>query len=122
MTAVDSESGDDSLLPSPFFLELGQFSTDTDTDAAEPVLAPRLLAPAPLVGRLRAVICAPEEAVSDTVRACAAAQLARLAAAGVSGADPKQWYGMTDTEHRRTAVVGRRPRGAAVTVDAADTG
>ena len=94
VTAVDSESGDDSLLPSPFFFELRQFSTDTDTDAAEPVLAPRLLAPAPLVGRLRAVICAPDEAVSDTVRACAAAQLARLAAAGVSGADPKQWYGM----------------------------
>ena len=94
VTAVDSECGDDSMLPSPFFFELGQFATDTDTHAAEPVLAPRVLAPAPLVGRLRAVICAPEEAVADTVRACAAAQLARLAAAGVSGADPKQWYGM----------------------------
>ena len=97
VTAVDSECGDDAMLPSPFFAELAQFATDTDTDTlvAEPVSAPRVLAPAPLVGTLRAVICAPEDEVSDTVRACAAAQLARLAAAGVSGADPKQWYGMT---------------------------
>ena len=29
------------------------------------------------------------------MRACAATQLARLAAAGVAGADPTQWYGMT---------------------------
>ena len=95
VTAVDSESGDDSTLPSPFFVELAQFATDTETLTAEPVLAPRVLAPSPLVGRLRAVICAPEGAVADAVRACAAAQLARLAAAGVSGADPGQWYGMT---------------------------
>jgi RecB family exonuclease len=53
------------------------------------------LAPAPVVGRLRAAVCAPEGAVDDMVRACAAAQLARLAAAGFAGADPKQWYGMT---------------------------
>ena len=72
-----------------------QLATDTETHTAEPVLAPRVLAPAPLVGALRAVVCAPEDAVDDTVRACAAAQLARLAAAGVSGADPGQWYGMT---------------------------
>src|ERR671920_313919 len=35
------------------------------------------------------------EAVDDTVRICAATQLARLAQAGVAGADPAQWYGMT---------------------------
>ncbi|OBA93042.1 ATP-dependent DNA helicase [Mycobacteriaceae bacterium 1482268.1] len=95
VTAVDSECGDDSMLPSPFFFELQRFATDTDTETATPVSAPRVLAPAPLVGRLRAVVCAPESAVADSVRACAAAQLARLAAAGISGADPKQWYGMT---------------------------
>ncbi len=94
VTAVDSD-GDDAMLPSPFYAELAQFATDADTHTAEPVHAPRVLAPAPLVGRLRAVICAPEGEVADTVRACAAAQLARLAAAGVSGADPRQWYGMT---------------------------
>jgi superfamily I DNA/RNA helicase/RecB family exonuclease len=95
VTAVDGECGDDAMLPSPFFAELAQFATDGDTYTAEPVHAPPVLAPAPLVGRLRAVICAPQGEASDTVRACAAAQLARLAAAGVSGADPTQWYGMT---------------------------
>jgi RecB family exonuclease len=95
VTAVDGECGDDAMLPSPFFAELAQFATDSDTYTAEPVHAPPVLAPAPLVGRLRAVICAPQGEASDTVRACAAAQLARLAAAGVSGADPTQWYGMT---------------------------
>jgi superfamily I DNA/RNA helicase/RecB family exonuclease len=95
VTAVDSECGDDAMLPSPFFAELGQYATDTEPHTAEPVLAPRVLAPAPLVGRLRAMACAPEGDVDDTVRACAAVQLARLATAGVSGADPEQWYGMT---------------------------
>jgi superfamily I DNA/RNA helicase/RecB family exonuclease len=95
VTAVDSECGDDSMLPSPFHIELAQFATDADTATTEPVAAPRVLAPAPLVGGLRAVVCAPEGAVTDPVRVCAAAQLARLAAAGISGADPGQWYGMT---------------------------
>ncbi|WNG94203.1 ATP-dependent DNA helicase [Mycobacterium sp. ITM-2016-00318] len=94
VTAVDSECGDDSMLPSPFHTELARFATDTDTHTAEPVLAPRVLAPAPLVGALRSVLCAPDGAVEDTVRTCAAAQLARLAAAGIPGADPRQWYGM----------------------------
>jgi len=95
VTAVDGECGDEAMLPSPFVAELAQFATDSDTYTAEPVHAPPVLAPAPLVGRLRAVICAPQGEASDAVRACAAAQLARLAAAGVSGADPKHWYGMT---------------------------
>ena len=97
VTAVDSDSGDDSMLPSPFHHELAQLATDTESGVAEPVFAPRVLAPAPVVGRLRAIICATDGAVSDTARACAAVQLARLAAAGVPGADPNQWYGMTPT-------------------------
>jgi RecB family exonuclease len=48
-----------------------------------------------VVGRLRGVVCAPQGAVTDAVRACAATQLARLATAGVPGADPAGWYGMT---------------------------
>ena len=52
---------------------------------------------AAVVGRLRGVACAPQGTVSDAVRACAATQLARLAAAGVPGADPAGWYGMTPT-------------------------
>jgi RecB family exonuclease len=51
-----------------------------------------VLAPAAVVGRLRALVCAPQESGSDDVRACAAAQLARLAAAGVAGASPTQWH------------------------------
>jgi superfamily I DNA/RNA helicase/RecB family exonuclease len=95
VTAVDSDSGDDSMLPSPFFYELAALATEPDTDVAKPIHAPRVLAPAPLVGRLRGVLCAPSGAVDGGVRSCAAAQLARLAAAGVPGADPAQWYGMT---------------------------
>ncbi|GFG51638.1 ATP-dependent DNA helicase [Mycolicibacterium agri] len=95
VTAVDSESGDDAMLPSPFHADLAQFATEDGERNPEPLPAPRVLAPAPMVGHLRAVVCAPEGAVDDTVRACAAAQLARLAAAGIAGADPRQWYGMT---------------------------
>jgi superfamily I DNA/RNA helicase/RecB family exonuclease len=95
VTAVDSDNGDDSMLPSSFCYELAALATEPGPDDPAPVAAPRVLAPAALVGRLRAVVCAAPGTVDDSVRACAAAQLARLAAAGVSGADPTQWYGLT---------------------------
>ncbi|MGV0715230.1 ATP-dependent DNA helicase [Mycolicibacterium sp. XJ662] len=95
VTAVDSDTGDDSTLPSSFFHELATMADDADPAAFTPVKAPRVLTPAALVGRLRAVVCAPNDAVDDRVRACAATQLARLAVAGVPGADPAQWYAMT---------------------------
>jgi superfamily I DNA/RNA helicase/RecB family exonuclease len=95
VTAVDSDSGDESMLPSPFCYELAALVTDPDPDPPEPIHAPRVLAPPALVGRLRAVVCAAPDAVDDTVRVCAATQLARLAQSGVAGADPAQWYGMT---------------------------
>ncbi|BBY79600.1 ATP-dependent helicase [Mycolicibacterium pulveris] len=94
VTAVDSDNGVESMLPSSFWYELAGIAPDADPETA-PVTAPRLLAPAALVGRLRAVVCAPDGAVDDRVRTCAATQLARLAAAGVPGADPAQWYVMT---------------------------
>jgi len=50
-----------------------------------------------VVGRLRALVCAPDGAVDDDVRVCAAAQLARLAEAGVPGAAPDQWHVATST-------------------------
>ncbi len=93
VTAVDSDSGDDSMLPSPFFYELSALATEPDTDPPAPIRAPRVLAPPAVVGRLRAVVCS--DTVDDAVKACAATQLARLARAGVAGADPAQWYGMT---------------------------
>jgi superfamily I DNA/RNA helicase/RecB family exonuclease len=95
VTAVDSDSGDESMLPSSFCYELAALATDPDPDDAAPIESPRVLAPAALAGRLRAVVCAPADEVDEATRACAAAQLARLAAAGVPGTDPAKWYAMT---------------------------
>ncbi|MFV8170024.1 ATP-dependent helicase [Mycolicibacterium peregrinum] len=93
VTAVDSDGGDESLLPSPFCAELAEVATESVP--LPPLAAPRVLLPSAVVGRLRAVVCAPEGAVDDESRSCAATQLARLAAAGVPGADPSQWHTMT---------------------------
>ena len=95
VTAVDSDNGDESMLPSAFCYELSALAGDSGTDVTAPVAAPRVLAPAALVGRLRAVVCAADGAVDDSARRCAATQLARLAAAGVPGADPAQWQSLT---------------------------
>jgi superfamily I DNA/RNA helicase/RecB family exonuclease len=94
ITAVDSDDGDDAALPSPFVAELAAHAS-ADVQPAAPAVAPPVLAPAAVVGRLRAVVCAPTGSVTDGERATAAQQLARLAADGVAGADPAQWYGMT---------------------------
>ncbi len=99
VTAIDGEDGEtgngsDAALPSPFFAEIAQWATGSD-GARQPVAAPRVLSAAAVVGRLRGVVCAPQGTVSDASRDCAATQLARLAAAGVPGADPAGWYGMT---------------------------
>jgi superfamily I DNA/RNA helicase/RecB family exonuclease len=93
ITAVDSDAGDDAALPSPFVAELAAHAS-ADAQPAAPAVAPPVLAPAAVVGRLRAVVCAPAGTVTDGERATAAQQLARLAADGVAGADPAQWYGM----------------------------
>ncbi|HTM86005.1 MAG TPA: ATP-dependent helicase, partial [Mycobacterium sp.] len=93
VTAVDSDAGDEAMLPSPFCSELAALATDPVPQP--PLDAPRMLAPSALVGRLRAVVCAPDDTVDDESRQGAATQLARLAAAGVAGADPAQWHAMT---------------------------
>jgi hypothetical protein len=49
VTAVDSDSGDESMLPSPFCYELAALATDPHPDSPEPIHAPRVLAPAALV-------------------------------------------------------------------------
>ncbi|WP_304107289.1 ATP-dependent DNA helicase [Mycolicibacterium bacteremicum] len=96
VTAVDSETGDAAMLPSPFCTELAALAVgEEDIDTVAPIPAPRVLTPAALVGRLRAVVCAPDDEVDEDTRACAATQLARLAAAGVAGADPAQWHSRT---------------------------
>ncbi|WP_445169247.1 ATP-dependent helicase [Mycolicibacterium sp. Dal123E01] len=95
ITAVDSDAGDGAALPSPFVAELAEHATADAVAQVTPAVAPPVLAPAAVVGRLRSVVCAPVGAVTDGERATAAQQLARLAADGVPGADPSQWYGMT---------------------------
>lgn len=103
VTAVDGEDTDGAggAVPSVFCDELTALSTDStagpagDPMADGPVRAPRVLAPAAVVGRLRALVCARDDQVGDDVRTCAAAQLARLAAAGVAGAAPSQWQSVT---------------------------
>ncbi|MDD4867131.1 MAG: ATP-dependent DNA helicase, partial [Mycobacterium sp.] len=99
VTAVDSDTGGpggEAALPSAFFSEIaGLAGGDGDAVAAQPVAAPRVLSAAALVGRLRGVVCAPAGAVDDAARGHAARQLARLAQAGVPGADPAAWYGLT---------------------------
>jgi RecB family exonuclease len=99
VTAVDSDTdGADqggAALPSAFFFEIAQWADgDGGHVATQPVSAPRVLSAAALVGRLRGVVCAPDGAVDDVARDCAATQLARLASAGVPGADPAGWHGL----------------------------
>ena len=98
VTAVDSDTdgtGQEAALPSAFFFEIAQWATDGgDPHAAQPVSAPRVLSAAAVVGRLRGMVCAPDGVVDDTARDCAATQLARLAKAGVPGADPAEWHGL----------------------------
>ncbi|WP_460357339.1 ATP-dependent helicase [Mycobacterium sp. ZZG] len=96
VTAVDSDSGDAAMLPSSFCHEIAALATEPAPQPPPPIRAPRVLAPSAVVGRLRSVVCAAPDAVDDMERACAAAQLARLAEAGVHGADPATWYGARD--------------------------
>lgn len=98
VTAVDGDPGGadgEAALPSTFYYEVAQWAgDDADAAASQPVSAPRVLSAAALVGRLRGVVCAPDGTVDDADRACAATQLARLARAGVAGADPASWHGL----------------------------
>ncbi|MDT5224647.1 MAG: hypothetical protein QOG19_2054 [Mycobacterium sp.] len=96
VTAIDSDaggSGGEAALPSPFLFEIAH-EADDEPVAAQPIAAPRVLSTAAVVGRLRAVVCAPDGVVDAAARSCAATQLARLAQAGVPGADPIGWHGL----------------------------
>jgi superfamily I DNA/RNA helicase/RecB family exonuclease len=78
--------------PSRFLAELAGTDTDEGQEIVAPAVPERALALADLVGDLRRAVC--DEATSDDRRRRAAAQLARLMAAGVPGADPDGWYGL----------------------------
>lgn len=100
ITAVDSDAGDAVSMPSSFLTEVARYTCESPRTVAEEALrarpAPPVLSTAAVVGRLRAAVCAPDDRVGDAQRARAAAQLARLAAAGVPGADPAQWHGLAE--------------------------
>ena len=83
VTAVD----DDDLTPSPFFAFLPAPVAPESHASAEHPLTLR-----GLVARHRRVLTT---GISETTRRDAAEQLALLAAAGVPGADPADWYGVT---------------------------
>ncbi|MDK4286707.1 ATP-dependent DNA helicase [Corynebacterium pseudodiphtheriticum] len=56
---------------------------------------PRVLSVSALVAELRRVVCSPDSGEQETRQA--ARQLARMAKAGVPGADPAQWWAATET-------------------------
>ena len=98
VTAVDGAVGDsdEMVVPSPFFYDIARFATEDGrpTELPPPATAPPVLSVSAVVGKLRSVVCAPDGAVDDIARDCAATQLAKLAAAGVPGADPRSWYAL----------------------------
>jgi superfamily I DNA/RNA helicase/RecB family exonuclease len=81
--------------PSRFLDELDGGSADPE-DPERPIFTPeRGLVLAELVGELRRVVC--DDDTEPEQRHRAAAQLARLAGAGVPGAHPDSWYGLPET-------------------------
>jgi superfamily I DNA/RNA helicase/RecB family exonuclease len=113
VTAIDSDTdgpGQEAALPSPFLDEIaGWANADPEDEVAQPVSAPRVLSYTSLVGRLRGVVCAADGAVDDESRRCAATQLARLAQAGVPGADPGGWHGLTPVSTSEPLCGGDHP-------------
>lgn len=105
ITAVDTVDGGGEDAPSRFIENLnlpveriGEDGTPVglpDTEAAgdvpATVVAPRVLAETALVTELRLAVCDPDMPLRQ--RQQAAMQLARLADAGVYGADPEHWWG-----------------------------
>ncbi len=74
---------------------------EADADVEERTRVPRQVSLPALVAELRQVLTTPDggrdgsgRAVDGDRRAAAAVELARLAAAGVPGADPDDWYGL----------------------------
>jgi superfamily I DNA/RNA helicase/RecB family exonuclease len=103
VTAVRSE--DD--LPSPL-LDLVAAPGDGQ-DVRELTEVPRSMTLPALVAELRSVVVDPFP--TDDERADAAAQLARLAAAGVPGADPQDWYGLGELTDARPLRADGEPVG-----------
>ncbi|MFC4043246.1 ATP-dependent helicase [Dactylosporangium siamense] len=120
VTAVASGDGEEQ--PSRFLLELINADEDEDAELDGAVVfaggvnnaimgrPPRALTLPTLVAELRVALIDPD--ATDERRAAAAAILARLAAAGVPGADPDSWWGLPPLSDDRPLV----DPGEAVTV------
>ncbi|WP_424184434.1 ATP-dependent helicase [Actinokineospora sp. G85] len=97
--------------PSRFLAELAGVAETDATEEVVPMAEPqRALVLADLVGDLRQVVC--DGAADIARREQAARQLARLAAAGVPGADPDDWYGLAEM----TTIAPLRDAGTPLTV------
>lgn len=95
VTAVESVTGDQDLVPSRFLAELDADAADGQPGKIPPPVDPgRALAMHALIAELRSVACDPETTTERRTRA--AHQLARLADAGVRGAHPGDWYGTAE--------------------------
>ncbi|QUH00329.1 ATP-dependent helicase [Saccharopolyspora erythraea] len=103
---VSAVRGEDEQ-PSRFLDELEGVVSDPDS-AERPIARPeRGLVLAELVGELRQVVCDVEAPARRRERA--AAQLARLADAGVPGAHPDAWYGLPPSSCESPLVEGDEP-------------
>ncbi len=91
-------SGDGEEQPSRFLRELAPHADDAAAEP-EPTRLPRALTLEALVAELRGVLIDPVS--PDPRRRAAAAQLRRLAAAGVPGAAPEQWWGLPELSDAR---------------------
>jgi superfamily I DNA/RNA helicase/RecB family exonuclease len=98
VTAV--AAGDAEEQPSRFLTELAE-------EVAAEVTPPRALTLPALVAELRGAVTAPD--APPARRRAAAAQLARLAAAGVPGAHPDDWWGLPELSDERPLADPGRP-------------
>ncbi|GAB4588389.1 hypothetical protein Ntsu_62210 [Nocardia sp. IFM 10818] len=95
VTAVESVTGDQDLVPSRFLAELDADAEDGQPGRIPPAVDPgRALAVHALIAELRSAACDPDSTAER--RARAAHELARLAEAGVRGAHPDDWYGTAE--------------------------
>jgi superfamily I DNA/RNA helicase/RecB family exonuclease len=101
---VTAVSGEDEQ-PSRFLDELDP----RDPDAGERPIsrAPRGIHLPGLIAELRAAVTDPSAA--ERVRTSAATELARLAGAGVPGADPDSWWGLAELSHDGPVADPDRP-------------
>lgn len=103
VTAVDNLEASEPVEPSRFIdefaaeceVDVEQVSGEPDSAGAEVSYAPgvRILSRSSVIAELRRAVCDP--GARDDVRRQASRQLARLAAAGVPGAAPEQWWTTT---------------------------